>query len=370
MKAMLLLGLRLLVVSSAALALDPRLPLYQASGTHYEVGKQIGEQARERVQPYLKAYPSLAKLKAYAKTAAGAANIKTLIAVNSAAFPELFEEMRGLAHGAAVDYNDVIYMNMRHELNALIKTSQNVTDADAHSINECSDVLLGGRGFGHNEDGWIDLHRYAFLVNASFTNSSTSSGYLAFHYPASLAGHAFGFNRHGLAFSMNALSPNLSVGANADGLAIYLLCRSMVDAKNISQAVDRAQPMHQKIAYGGSWNVGSVHNRRVVNIEVGPGVGQVTTKECSDDNVVFHFNEYTHSPTVEQYMSNSTNHRRARSVVINATKPIVAVGDAVNILGDTGDKRYAPPARPAARCCHHRGWRTRADGAPAACTLS
>ena len=58
---------------------------------------------------------------------------------------------------------------------------------------------------GYNEDGDTLLKRTAFYVNSSVANGPWQ---FAFRYPASLSGHAFGFNQHGLALSMNALTPD------------------------------------------------------------------------------------------------------------------------------------------------------------------
>ena len=69
-------------------------------------------------------------------------------------------------------------------------------------------------------DGDPLLKQTAFYVNASV---SGSPWHFAFRYPASLSGHAFGFNAHGLTMSMNALSPE---AVDVSGVGVYFLCHA------------------------------------------------------------------------------------------------------------------------------------------------
>jgi hypothetical protein len=143
-----------------------------------------------------------------------------------------------------------------------------VDPADA----ECTDVFIrgdaaaGAFGFAHNEDGEVSLGQYAYFVNASFAASGGGSGgaaavpadpsYFAFHYPATAAGHAFGFNAHGVALSMNAVYPG---HVDPDGAGCYFLSRDMLAASGPADAVARATaPPNgvRKWAYGTSINVG------------------------------------------------------------------------------------------------------------------
>ena len=76
------------------------------------------------------------------------------------------------------------------------------------------------------------------------------------HYPATAAGHAFGFNSHGVALSMNAVYPGL---VDPDGAGCYFLSRDMLAATGPADAVARATaPPNgvRKWAYGTSINVG------------------------------------------------------------------------------------------------------------------
>ena len=69
------------------------------------------------------------------------------------------------------------------------------------------------------------------------TRASESNGsrHLALHYPASLPGHAFGFNGAGLALSMNAVFPRAVDTRGAGG---YFITRAALDAPDVDALVE------------------------------------------------------------------------------------------------------------------------------------
>ena len=118
-------------------------------------------------------------------------------------------------------------MSLRHELSSLASVGTQPT------YPECTDVLAADGAFAHNEDGHVALRTTAYYVNASVRVDG--SRHLALHYPASLPGHAFGFNGAGLALSINAVFPRAVDTRGAGG---YFITRAALDAPDVDALVE------------------------------------------------------------------------------------------------------------------------------------
>jgi len=325
------LSVACLVVPAAT---SPVYPVIQAHvDTHLELGHAIGRAAGDRVRGWLKAYASLHEtLLPFIATPDGAKAFASLKAANCDAFPAYCDEMRGLAAELGdVSFDTLMTMCLRHEVNALAKAANTSVELSR----ECTDILIPG-AFSHNEDGDVALKDFAFFVNASVTDDGTA--YFAFHYPVSLAGHAFAFNGRGLAMSMNAISPR---AVETSGLAIYFLTRSCLDAHSIDDAIARLAVPNG--AYGGNVNLGWTGQKRVVSVEVGPaGATDIRTAE-NEDEPVFHMNEYLRISSVPFWPNPSSQHRLARAEAIVAGGSVVRREDPqsfLRILGDAEDTSY------------------------------
>ena len=87
-------------------------PLYRARGTHRELGRQHGEQAKRQIQAHVEMMCSGPKMPR--------AELRRRAAQFQPAFdrycPHLLEEMRGLAEGAGVTLEEAMACNIRSEL--------------------------------------------------------------------------------------------------------------------------------------------------------------------------------------------------------------------------------------------------------------
>lgn len=186
-------------LSPCAGSVDGPYPVVQAHAkTNYDAGVAIGSGACARIRAWLSGYAALHDtLLPFVNTAAGRAAFNSLKNASCGSFPEACDELRGLADGAGVDTSLPMVMSLRHELSALARRGVGAGAA------ECTDVLTDG-ALAHNEDGDPLLQTTGYYVNQSV---SGGVHHLSFRYPASLAGHAFGFNQYGLVLSMNAVTP-------------------------------------------------------------------------------------------------------------------------------------------------------------------
>lgn len=171
---------------------------------------------------------------------------------------------------------------------------------DAESL-QCSDIHVQNSeftGFGHNEDNdWSSLTSM-FLVKAEFNDGSPSV--VAYSYPATLFGTAFGFNSAGLAFSENAVFPK----------KIYpgfptrsFVARDLYSSHSLASAIEKLK--HTAVASGASFNIGSVKEQAIFNIELN---GRLSNVHQVDTNYS-HFNMYKHL-NVSQYPDISTYARQ------------------------------------------------------------
>ncbi|CAK0889947.1 unnamed protein product [Prorocentrum cordatum] len=246
-----------------------------------------------------------------------------LLAWHSAAFPRFAQELQAMAQGAGLGYRDLAAYSFKNELLAVF--AEQAPDSEREA---CSDVLVHDQQshvHGHNEDGEEQLANFSYIVR--------TDDFEAMVYPGALAGGAFGFNRHGLVVTMNALSPRSAI-IKAGCAGKYWLGRAVLEAESIQQAIGILERFCH--AYGMSLNVGSVVTKEQVNIEVAPG-GGVSVWNVSGGSY-FHANAYLHmNVTEDPHLSPSSAHREARA---RQLLPAVGRDGVLRVLGDTQDKHW------------------------------
>ena len=319
---------------SSSLPVGGAYPVVQAhERSHQAVGRSIGAAACLRIHKWLAQYELLhTTLLPFVATPPGHSAFSSLMEASCGTWPSACEELDGMAAGAGLpDVKPLLVMSLRHELLALAENASALPAAT-----ECTDVHTYG-AFAHNEDGDTLLKQTAFYVNASV---AATDWHFTFRYPASTAGHAFGFNARGLALSMNAVSPR---AIDVRGVGVYFLCHASM-----------AQPTHAAVisllngsrsAYGGSLNAAGIGSLGGVNIEFGPGVGKTAVAlmpSAPSANATFHMNEYLHLRDVPFKPDASSEHRltRARWLVAQVPARAANLTSLWRVLGDTGDAAY------------------------------
>ena len=305
----------------------PALPLFTVvATTHFEFGAKLGALATPRVQRWLSDYrPLQHTLLPFVATAPGAAALDSLLNASCAQFPHYCDEIEGLSHGSGAPLQSLQVLSLRHELTTL---------AGAAPHPECTDVLSAGV-IAHNEDVSPELKASAFLVNASI--SETDTAYLAFHYPGTTAGHAFGFNhRARVAVTMNAIFP---LQVDVGGSGCYYLSRAALDATSAADAVRR---LSVRSAYGGSLNFGEVASGAVHNLEFAPHRTAPNLSDAVPASGAFHMNNYRRMLDVPAKDDASSDHRLRRARAIAKDHPVSAadLNSFWRVLGDRADPSY------------------------------
>ncbi|MBL10260.1 MAG: hypothetical protein CL402_07075 [Acidiferrobacteraceae bacterium] len=192
----------------------------QCKGSAYEIGKQHGELCPEAIRTSYKAWAPKNDL----NTPEIRREIKLAKKRLDQYFPELLEEMQGVADGASLSLDQILCMNTEFEF---IST--------AHLLPSCSNI-----GFKASEYGvllgktadWYPDNSHEFTMAQNFI---PSDGYEFYHFgSAGALWSEGGLNKSGLAMVLNGLpttgSPTNSVPTVALTRGVLQWCRDVKDA--------------------------------------------------------------------------------------------------------------------------------------------
>ena len=115
-------------------------PFISVSGAPYERGVQYGRAAADRVRLSAARYGQSLRNLGYSE-AAQSALIRSLEPIIGEFHSPYLDEMRGIADGAGVPYDDIIMINARTEVLAKARTDK-VTPSDAEAEDGCTGVLV------------------------------------------------------------------------------------------------------------------------------------------------------------------------------------------------------------------------------------
>ena len=219
------------------------LPILRVGGTNYDIGFEIGRKFKDRIK------------KAFTQSVIYNYLIEIdrlkpewfdyLHEHSKKYFPQYLTEISGIAEGADLDYRDIALINFR----------------GSFPEKGCSTVIFKQQDkiiLAHNEDHETVLGELAYLLIVELQNETS---FLAYTYPGCLPGFSFSFNSHGIVMSTNAMpDPDVQIGVPR-----HLLDRSMLEANNIEDALQRALIPQRSGAF--SYNLVSMKERRVINLE-------------------------------------------------------------------------------------------------------
>jgi predicted choloylglycine hydrolase len=281
------------------------LAFLEASGSPHDVGAALGRFGRRAVHEHLvrtRAWTAVVAHSRDARTRGMAASVE-------ARFPRCFAELRGLAEGLGLPFDEVFAWNCRGDI--LTGTPDG-----------CTTVQLPGarRVIAHNEDGDPGLRGHCAILHAV---PEGGIAFTAFVYPGSLPGHAFAANDAGLVQTVNNIR-SLDVG---DGVPRMVLTRALLECGTLDEAVatlrngPRAGSFHLTLAQAG--------DARLLGIEF-------TARACSVREITApaaHANHLVHPATVgeRQIVTASSASRQRRAVDL-----LAAGADPLAILRDTG----------------------------------
>jgi isopenicillin-N N-acyltransferase-like protein len=214
-------------------------PVVEVSGTHFDMGCQIGEACREQVRHSIEnahvlidqSYDSL-------ELTWDGANIQSrkYLPFAEERYLRYIEEMQGIAKGANVLFDDVMVLNA---MEAMTMDALHLTRCTSLAVNETrttdGHVLLA-----HNEDWLPEDENDVYVISA---RPKDEPPFLAMTYGGLLPN--VGFNAYGIAQLIDSVYPNDS----RIGIPRLVVARAVLAARRISGAIGRTLVSHRAAGY-------------------------------------------------------------------------------------------------------------------------
>lgn len=212
------------------------VPVIDAAGSHYDIGLTIGRAVPDRIAGMIRSYQTLfAALPDFKSTWAQAiGHARKYLPFVEEALPQYVDELRGLADGSGVTFDELLLCNCFEELtdDMLFEKCTTVAFAPEHTAD--GHVLLG-----HTED-WLPIDRqWQYVVRA---RPDDEPAFISPVYGGLLPN--VGFNAGGLAQCINTVYPDdVRVG-----IPRLFIGRHVLAAPRLGIAVERA--LHPRRAAG------------------------------------------------------------------------------------------------------------------------
>lgn len=214
-------------------------PLVEVYGTHREMGCQIGEAQRAQVQHSIEnahllieqSYPTLEL------TWDGAIiQSRKYLPFAEERYPQYVDEMRGIAEGANVTFDDVMALNA---MEAVTMDALHLTRCTSFAVNE--ECTADGHVLAaHNED-WVPEDENDVYVISAKPNDEPP--FLAMTYGGLLPN--VGFNAYGIAQLIDSVYPNDS----RIGIPRLVVSRAVLASRRLSGAIGRTLISHRAAGY-------------------------------------------------------------------------------------------------------------------------
>lgn len=288
----------------------------KCEGSPREIGHFIGRSFRDEIVRTLDGHDGLnTRFMPYGRTPVGRAHYQHLVALHRNRFPRFFSELEGMAEGAGVPFEKLFVINLRGEYQRF------AAGGDEAGCSTCSLLSTDTAAFGHNEDGLALYRGQTYLVRA---RPQGKPAFVAFCYPGFLPGNAFGFNDAGICFAANNVQPRSA----RDGVGRHFIARSLLESRSLPEAVGAVHPRDR--AYGFNYTIGSLRERRIVNVEVAPQDFAVTEIR----GPYFHANHYVELRNVDQEIGESSRKRYERGTRFILTDGVTESEDILKLLRD------------------------------------
>ncbi|NYT62609.1 peptidase C45 [Alcaligenaceae bacterium] len=291
------------------------LSLIELSGTPLQIGKALGKFGAQAAHSYLVHSPSWASVTAWRGSTAAQA-MQTQVEQQ---FPHIHQELQGLAAGLELPFEDVFLWNCRGDVWAMAPDG-------------CTTVqlpLAAGPRITHNEDGDPGFAGYCGI--GQFAPDS-GPRFTSFLYPASIPGHTFAVNEHGLAMTVN----NLRSRQVSAGVPRMVLTRALLNQAGLAQAIEllrqspRAGGFHLSLAQCGYPDLLSVEFNAM-------GLSVLDIKVPT-----LHANHITHATMQDlpQVITDSSRHRQERGNALLSAADSPDSIEPLSILVDQADKSF------------------------------
>ncbi|KAH1251530.1 hypothetical protein GmHk_05G014386 [Glycine max] len=277
----------------------------------YQMGLLIGQRFSETIRSRVASDLILQnQLRPFAHSPHSQSLLKPLFYNNQTKFPRYWDELLGTAAGSGVPFLDILLINLRKEILAFIQ-KEGAKSANSDTSDDCSDVLVVSESMAiaaHNEDANVALVGHTYIIKGILPDGLFFVGYT---YAGELPSCAFGFNSHGLAFTLDSVPP-AEDEIVAGGIGRNFISRDLLEATSMDDAMNRIKS--SEISVGHSYNLFETSTRRIVNVETASRK-RISVYEVQDESSI-------------------SRHKRA-AVLTKESK-----GDFLSLLGDMDDKKH------------------------------
>ncbi|XP_030937941.1 uncharacterized protein LOC115963173 [Quercus lobata] len=224
----------------------------------YQMGFLIGQRFSNLIRSRLARDLILQdQLLPFAQTPQAQPLLKALADNNKKKFPSYWDELIGTAEGSGVPVLHIILINFRSEIVPFLPKNKLISNAD--SPDDCSDVLIISDSMAtvaHNEDAYVALFGHTYFIKGML---SKGLSFIAYTYAGELPSCAFGFNSHGLAFTLNSVPP-IKDEIVAGGIGCNFISRDLLEASGIHDALTRIHS--SEVSVGHSYNLIEIRTRQ------------------------------------------------------------------------------------------------------------
>lgn len=298
--------------------MNNRFPLIEVEGTHRQVGQSIGETMGEAIRESLEVhkertpdFPNLLNksLPYYSYT--------------KEIFPDLIDEMYGIAEASHVDPTEFFFINNREVYDIFEEDDLADQDKDDHCTIAVS-FSNNGTLIGHNEDWEPSAIDQLYLLRATIDHHTI----FGLAYAPCIPGGAAMTNSSGLVQCINEIHQTTQFGVPKSFLARAVLdCQSLDEAEELLRTTKRASGYNHVLVQGGELR----------NIEI---AGDKIAVEKVTDGTYVHTNHYV-IPSMQKHekfhtKSSSVRYQRACELI----KQDMSASDMTQLLSDTKDKAY------------------------------
>ena len=214
-------------------------PLVEVYGTHREMGCQIGEARREQVQHSIaNAHLLIEQSYSTLELTWDGAKIQSrkYLPFAEERYSQYVDEMRGIAEGANVTFDDVMVLNA---MEAVTMDALHLTRCTSFAVNE-ERTADGHVLAAHNED-WVPEDENDVYVISAKPNDDPP--FLAMTYGGLLPN--VGFNAYGIAQLIDSVYPNDS----RIGIPRLVVSRAVLASRRLSGALGRTLISHRAAGY-------------------------------------------------------------------------------------------------------------------------
>lgn len=259
------------------------LEIITAPEKGFELGLVLGKRGRQTVHERLVQEPFWKHVQNHAQSDL----VRQLEKKTAEYFPDIHDELKGLAEGLDLPFESVFAWNCRGDI--LVNSPDGCTTLQIPS----SPIIIA-----HNEDGLLSLDQTCFLIDCA-----EESGFTSFCYPGSIPGHSFAWTRSGLAITIN----NIRLTDFTPDIPRMVLARAVLDCQNLDAACELLE--RHTFSGGFHYSIAQVGRTELLSIEHGGG-------NCHITNIQTPTGHANHVSTVacdKQLITQSSADRYART---------------------------------------------------------